>query len=95
MERLFAFTAITVVATAALAQAPTVAGEVVKIDKPGARVTLKHAGIKHLDMPAMAVAFRVRDVKLLDDLVIGDRIRFVADRIDGQYTVTMITKAPT
>jgi Cu/Ag efflux protein CusF len=95
MKRWFALTAITLVAAAALAQAPTVAGEVVKIDKPGARVTLKHAGIKHLDMPAMSVSFRVRDVKLLDDLVVGDRIRFVADRIDGQYTVTAISKAPT
>jgi Cu(I)/Ag(I) efflux system periplasmic protein CusF len=95
MHRIFALTATTLVATAALAQAPTVAGEVVKIDKPAARVTLKHGGIQHLDMPAMSVSFRVRDPKMLDELVVGERIRFVADRIDGQYTVTMISKAPT
>ncbi len=94
MERLFALTATTLVAATALAQAPTVAGEVVKIDKPGARVTLKHTGIKHLDMPPMSVSFRVRDVKLLDDLAVGDRIRFVADRVDGHFTVTAISKAP-
>jgi len=94
MQRLFAFTTATLVASAALAQAPTVAGEVVKIDKPAARVTLKHGGIQHLDMPAMAVSFRVRDPKMLDDIAVGDRIRFVAQRIDGQYTVTMISKAP-
>ena len=89
--------AIVVMATAgtALAQAPTVAGEVVKIDKAGARLTIKHAGIKHLDMPAMSMSWRVRSPSLLEGLKPGDRVRFVAEKIDGQFTVTQILKAPT
>ena len=42
----------------------------------------------------MTMAYRVRDAKLLDSVGVGDRVRFVAERVDGQYTVTSISKAP-
>jgi len=77
------------------AQSPTVAGEVVKVDEKGGRVTLKHGEIKHLDVPAMTMSWRVRSPSLLDGLKPGDRVRFVAEKIDGQFTVTQILKAPT
>jgi Cu/Ag efflux protein CusF len=94
MKRLFAFAAALVVAAAAQAQAPSVAGEVVKIDKPAGRLTLRHGEIKHLDVPAMTLTYKVRDPKQLDELAPGDRVRFMAERVDGQYTVTMVLKAP-
>ena len=75
----------------ATAQVP-VAGEVQKLDLTNQRITLKHGGIKQLDMPAMSLAFRVRDPKLLDGLTVGDRVRFVAEKLDGNYTVTSIQK---
>ena len=74
------------------AQAPTVAGEVVKVD--AGRITLKHGEIKHLEMPAMTMSFRVKSPSLLDGLKSGDRVRFVAEKVDGQFTVTQILKAP-
>ncbi|MDP2006643.1 MAG: copper-binding protein [Rubrivivax sp.] len=80
--------------SAAQAQTPTAAGEITKLDKAGNRVTLKHGEIKNLDMPPMTMTFRVRDAKLLEGVAVGDRVRFVADRVDGQYTVTALTKAP-
>jgi Cu/Ag efflux protein CusF len=80
--------------TAVLAQTATAAAEVTKLDKPGKRVTLKHGEIKNLDMPPMTMSYRVRDAVLLDGLAAGDRVRFTAERIDGQYTVTALTKAP-
>ena len=86
--------ATTLAATAALAQAPTASGEVTRLDKEGRRVTLKHGEIKNLDMPAMTMVFRVRDPQLLEGLAVGDRVRFVAERVDGQYTLTAVSKAP-
>ena len=77
-----------------LAQGTATAGEVTKLDKAGGRITLKHGEIKGLDMPAMTMAYRVRDARLLDGVGVGDRVRFVAERVDGQYTVTSISKAP-
>ncbi len=76
------------------AQTTTAGGEVTKLDKAGNRITIKHGGIKNLDMPPMTMSFRVRDPKLLDGVAVGDRVRFAAERIDGQYTVTALTKAP-
>jgi Cu(I)/Ag(I) efflux system periplasmic protein CusF len=81
--------------TAAHAQAPAAAmtaGEVTKLDKETGRITLRHAEIKSLDMPPMTMVFRVREPKLLEGVNVGDRIRFSAERIEGNYTVTAISK---
>jgi Cu(I)/Ag(I) efflux system protein CusF len=75
------------------AQAPTVAGEVIKIDKAAGRLTLKHGEIKTLDMPPMTMVWRVKSPGALNELAVGDRVRFVPERIDGQYTITSINKA--
>ncbi len=79
-------------ALGALAQ-PT-AGEVRKIDKAQGRITLQHAEIRHLDMPAMTMVFRVREKAWLDTLAVGDRVVFEVEKLDGQYVVTGIRKAP-
>jgi Cu/Ag efflux protein CusF len=90
MKRLVTLVAATAVSVAALAQ--PVEGEVRKVDKAQAKVTLKHAEIKSLDMPPMTMVFRVKDAKMLDGLAEGTKVRFAAEKIDGQYTVTAITK---
>jgi Cu/Ag efflux protein CusF len=77
-----------------LAQAPQVEGEVKKIDKAQGRITLKHGDIKHLDMPPMTMVFRVADPKMLDSVAVGDKVRFAADKVGGNYTVTALSKAP-
>jgi Cu(I)/Ag(I) efflux system periplasmic protein CusF len=77
-----------------LAQTPQVDGEVKKIDKAQGRITLKHGDIKHLDMPPMTMVFRVTDPKMLDGVAVGDKVRFAADKVGGNYTVTTLSKAP-
>jgi len=69
------------------------AGEVTKLDKAGGRVTLKHGEIKNLDMPPMTMVFRVADPKLLDSVNVGDRVQFIAEKLNGQFTVTALNKA--
>ena len=67
--------------------------EVRKVDKEGARVTLKHGEIKNLDMPAMTMVFTVKDKAMLDKLQPGDKIRFKAINDAGKFTVTEILPA--
>jgi len=82
-------------ALAALAaQAQSIDGEVRKIDKAQGKITLKHGEIKNLDMPPMTMVFRVKDPGMLERVAVGDKVRFDAAKVDGQYTVTAITKAP-
>ena len=78
----------------ARAQLPQTAGEIVKIDRPAARVTLRHGEIKNLDMPPMTMVFRVREARMLDGVAVGDRVRFVVEKVDGNFTVTSLVKAP-
>jgi len=42
----------------------------------------------------MTMVFRVRPPQLLEGVAVGDRVRFAVERIDGNYTVTALSKAP-
>ena len=81
------------VLSAAQAQTPTVDGQVNKIDTAQGKITLKHGPIKNLDMDAMTMVFRVQDPALLKTVKVGDKVKFAADRVNGQLTVTQIEKA--
>jgi len=76
------------VAAASAPASPMADGEVRKIDKEQGKVTLKHGPIVNLDMPGMTMVFKVADPKLLDSVKPGDRVRFMADRVNGAITVT-------
>jgi Cu(I)/Ag(I) efflux system protein CusF len=76
------------------AQAPMVNGQVTKIDESAGKITLKHGPIKKLDMnEGMTMVFRVQDPAMLKQLKVGEKVKFDADRINGQITVTKIEKA--
>ena len=77
-------------ATSHEATLPTVAGEVRKVDKETGKLTLKHAPIPNLDMPDMTMVFRVKDPAMLDNVKAGDKVRFAADKVGGQYTVVRL-----
>jgi Cu(I)/Ag(I) efflux system protein CusF len=94
MKRLISFLALALLALSSFAQTAMTAGEVTKIDKAQAKVTLKHGEIKNLDMPPMTMVFRAKDPKMLDGLAIGDKIRFSAEKIDGAFTITAVSKGP-
>jgi Cu(I)/Ag(I) efflux system protein CusF len=81
-------------ASVTLAQAPMVNGQVTKIDQSAGKITLKHGPIKKLDMnEGMTMVFRVQDPAMLKQVKVGDKVRFDADRVNGQITVTKIEKA--
>ena len=72
------------------AHAQSTDAEVLKIDKAQQKITLKHGEIKNLDMPPMTMVFRVQDAGMLDAVKVGDKVKFDADKVSGQYTVTKI-----
>ena len=91
------FAALSLIAApaAALAQAtpPMVAGEVTKIDTGAGKLTLDHAAIPNLDMGAMKMVFKAGDAAMLKTFKAGDKVKFTAERVNGQLTVTKIEKA--
>lgn len=68
-------------------------GEVKKVDKDAGKVTIKHGPLVSLDMPAMTMVFRVKDPAMLDKMKTGDAIRFKAEKLGGNYTVTEVQPA--
>lgn len=68
-------------------------GEVRKVDLEAGKITLKHADIKSLDMPAMTMVFVVKDKAMIDKLKTGDKVKFKAINDAGKYTVTDIQPA--
>ena len=68
-------------------------GLVTKIEEAGGRIVIKHGTIKKFDMAGMTMAFRANDPAMLKEVKPGDKVRFVRDRINGQFTVTTIEKA--
>jgi Cu/Ag efflux protein CusF len=67
--------------------------EVKKVDKDAKKVTLKHAEIKRLDMPAMTMVFPVKDAAMLEKLKAGDKVKVNIEQSKGGYLVTAIEAA--
>jgi Cu(I)/Ag(I) efflux system protein CusF len=71
-----------------------VSGQVTKIDASANKITIKHGPLKKFDMDdGMTMVFYVQDPALLKVVKAGDKVRFVPERINGQFTVTKIEKA--
>jgi Cu(I)/Ag(I) efflux system protein CusF len=76
----------------AAAAAQLTTAEVRRIDAANHRITLRHAEIKHLDMPAMTMVFKVREGVALEGLKDGDQIRFRAEQEGSNLVVTEIVR---
>jgi Cu/Ag efflux protein CusF len=77
----------------ASAQQGMVDGEVTKIDESAGKITIKHGSIKKLNMDeGMTMVFKASDPAMLKRVKPGDKIKFDADNVNGQFTVTKIEK---
>lgn len=75
------------------AQADMVDGQVTKVDAPAGKITLRHGPIKNLDMDAMTMVLRVQDPAMIKQVKVGDKVKFTAERVDGQITITKMQKS--
>lgn len=65
-------------------------GTVKKVDKAKGTVTLAHGAMN--GMPAMTMAYKLKDAAWLDKLQVGQKIRFATDPADDGMTVTKIER---
>ena len=73
-------------ATSKAAPAALGEGQIKKVDKAKGTVTLAHGPMN--GMPAMTMAYKVKDTSWLDKLQAGQKIRFATDPADGGMTVS-------
>jgi len=71
---------------------PMVSGTVEKVDAAAGKITIDHGAIPNLNMDAMTMVFRAQDPAMLKAVKPRDKIRFTAERVNGQITVTKIQK---
>jgi Cu(I)/Ag(I) efflux system periplasmic protein CusF len=82
------------VAMPACAQGDLVDGQVTKVDQSAGKITIRHGPLKKFDMDdGMTMVFRAADPAMLKLVKAGDKVKFVPERINGQFTVTKIEKA--
>lgn len=78
----------------AWAQSELIDGQVTKVDPSAGKITIKHGPLKKFDMDdGMTMVFRAADPAMLKAVKAGDKVKFVPERINGQFTVTRIEKA--
>jgi Cu(I)/Ag(I) efflux system protein CusF len=78
-------------AAAAEAGTQSAEGEIRKVDKDAKKLTIRHGPLPQLDMPtSMTMVYQVKDPALLDKVKPGDKVKFVAEKIGGQFTVLQI-----
>lgn len=66
--------------------AQMVDGLVKKVDKSAGKITVSHGPLPN-GMPAMTMAFRVKDATWLDQVKNGDKISFMADKVNEAMTI--------
>ena len=68
-------------------------GEVRKVDKETKKITIKHGPLQNLDMPAMTMVFQVKEPAMLDQVKVGDKVKFQAEKLGGAFTITKLEPA--
>jgi Cu(I)/Ag(I) efflux system periplasmic protein CusF len=87
------FVMIALVPAIAIAQSASgISAKVEKVDESADKVTLNHAAIPGLDMPAMTMVY-AQDPMMLKSVKAGDKVKFSIEKNNGQLTVTKIDKA--
>ena len=84
---------VSLLATGAVAQNAAIVGEVKKIDESSGSITLKHGPAPSLGFKEdVTMVYEVRDRAMLNQVKVGDTIKFEAESDDNGFTVTKIQK---
>jgi Cu/Ag efflux protein CusF len=65
-------------------------GAILKVDNDAGKLTVKHGPLNNLGMPAMTMAFKVQDPAMLDQVKVGQQVRFRVERANGGFTITKL-----
>lgn len=80
----------TMTTTSAVPVSSLADGLVKKVDRASARLTIAHGTLVNLAMPPMTMVFGVHDQAWLKTLKTGDKIRFMAEQVNGALVVTQL-----
>jgi Cu(I)/Ag(I) efflux system periplasmic protein CusF len=68
-------------------------GLVTKVDASAEKITIKHGPMKKFDMDeSMTMVYRAKDPAMLQAVKAGDKVKFDAENVNGQFVLTKIQK---
>jgi len=86
--------ALSIASQSAIAQPDLIDGQVMKVDQSAGKITIKHGPAKRLGMESgMTMVYKAQDPAILKAVKAGNKIKFDAEQVNGQYTVTKIEQA--
>nr|WP_175225805.1 copper-binding protein [Paraburkholderia humisilvae] len=62
------------------------------IDVSDDMITLKHGALANVGMPAMTMAFKAKDVSMLNEVKEGDNVRVRVENVNGALTIVKLAK---
>src|SRR5512139_2690670 len=68
-------------------------GEVRRVNTETKKITIAHGPLKAFDMPAMTMAFPVKDAAMLAKVKQGDKVRFGLEKAGEDLVITRIEAA--
>jgi Cu/Ag efflux protein CusF len=68
-------------------------GEVKRVNTETKKITISHGPLKAFDMPAMTMAFPVKDPAMLTKVKQGDKVRFGLEKAGEDLVITRIELA--
>src|SRR5260370_29702066 len=78
--------ALSIAAQSAVAQSELIDGQVMKVDQSAGKITIKHGPAKRLGMESgMTMVYKAQDPALLKAVKVGNKIKFDAEQVNGQY----------
>jgi Cu/Ag efflux protein CusF len=70
-----------------------VRGQVIDVDQSAGEITIRHGPMKKLGMDrGMTMVFRAQEPAMLKKIKAGDRVKFEALDVNGDYSVTRIER---
>jgi Cu/Ag efflux protein CusF len=85
---------VSIASQSAVAQSDMIDGQVTKVDQSAGKITIKHGPAKRLGMESgMTMVYKAQDPAMLKAVKAGNKIKFDAEQVNGQYTVTKIELA--
>lgn len=65
-------------------------GEIRRVNQDTKKITVAHGPLKAFDMPAMTMAFAVKDPALLGKVKQGDKVKFALEKDGENLVITRI-----
>ena len=86
--------ALSIASQSAVAQSELIDGQVTKVDQSAGKITIKHGPARRLGMEnGMTMVYKAQDPAMLKAVKAGNKIKFDAEQVNRQYTVTKIEMA--